>query len=117
MPGRGRDGVPRRAPLVDAGASGPRTSAAESGSDGDSDGSRGQRVADIDVGSGLREDDPADRSIGKHQWPAAVASVDLRPELEDLAGDPVLTVDFTTLGRIAAGDGCRLNDEEAAARE
>src|SRR5258705_13155846 len=111
MPARGRDGDPRRGPSVDAGAHGHRTSAAESRSDGDPDGSRGQSVADIDVGSGLGEDDPADRSIGKHQWPAAVASVDLRPELEDLAGDPVLTVDVTTLGRIAAGDGCRLDDE------
>src|SRR6478672_5504490 len=44
-----------------------------------------QRVADVLVGLGLGEDDATDRAVGQDERTAAVAAVDLCPELEHLA--------------------------------
>src|SRR5207342_3841105 len=53
----------------------------------------GQRVADLRVRPGLGEDDAADRPVLEDERTTAVATVDLRAELQDQPADAVAGVD------------------------
>ena len=76
---------------------------------------RRQRVADIRVRPRLGEDDAADRAILEDERTAAVAAVDRRPQLEDLAADLGGAVDVVARRRIATGDGGGQDRQRTAA--
>ena len=77
----------RRPASVDAAAGRRRARFAEGRRDRVGDRCRRERVADLVVGPGLREDDATDRAVDEDERSAAVALVDLRPDLEDPTGD------------------------------
>ena len=77
---------------------------------------RRQGIAHLVVGPRLGEHDPADGAVRQHQRTAAVAALDVRADLDDVAAHVLGRIDVPPEGRVRVGDRRGDDAQRAAAR-